>query len=199
MDPVPFPIYPLGPISYYSALCNTDTVSFDVLESFPKRTYRNRYTIINVHGYQTLTIPIEKCDSRTKTTIVKIDYSQDWAHYHIKSIKAAYGMAPFFIHYIDDYSKLVNTKFESLVEFNVACVHWILKALQLSKEISIDENFPDPTLNSDWRFNKSYNRKAGQFKTNYYMQVFEDRLGYLNNPSILDLIFNEGPNAAALL
>ena len=199
MEITPFPLFALSPITYYSALRDAKLVAFDVLETFPKRTYRNRYTIINVHGYQTLTIPIEKCNSTIKTNEVLIDYSQDWAHYHIKSVKAAYGMAPFFIHYFDGYCELVNTKFNSLKDFNAAAMAWVFKSLQFKFEVNILADFPDVKLNPDWRFNKQYNRNAESFETNYYIQVFEDRLGYLNNPSILDLIFNEGPNSVSLL
>lgn len=195
----PFPLFCLGSLAYYQALLQEEELLFDLKESFLKRSFRNRYTIINSHGYQGLTVPVLSKNSGNKTEQVKIDYSTDWIKVHIHAVQASYGLSPFFIHYFDGYTDCLNQKPDYLYELNLRLFDWVNNQLGLTIKYSLAETFPNVEVNAEWRFSKSHNRKDEIKKTPYYPQVFEDRLHYLNNPSILDLLFNEGPYGASLL
>ena len=86
----PFPLFCLGHAAYYKAILSTQTILFDVFETFPKSTYRNHYNISNSQGIIRLSIPLSARSSKDKTNQIEIDYNEDWINYHLKSIRAAY-------------------------------------------------------------------------------------------------------------
>lgn len=196
---LPFPLFCLGHLAYYQALMHQKNVVLDIFETFPKATYRNHYSIVNSQGLLRLAVPLSSRSSKDKTKEIEIDYNEDWVNYHLKSIKAAYSSAPFYIHYIDDLKSILKEKHKHLHNLNYALLNWTFEKLDIKLNFEISNDFPQPELNAYWRFDKTPNKRSSEIKTPFYPQQFEDRLGFTNNLSILDLLMNEGPAARLYL
>lgn len=194
-----FPLFCFGHVAWFKAIYQQPEIVFDVHESFPKRTFRNRYTILNSQGRLDLTIPLSNRSSTNKTNEIKIDYSEDWITQHLRSIKTGYSLAPFYIHFIDELKLIFESRPTFLIDLNLILFDFTLNNLGINLTYQVSKDFPNPEKNTYWRFDKIPNKKADQISTNFYPQQFEDRNGYLPNPSILDVLFNLGPEGRLFL
>ncbi|TYB70507.1 WbqC family protein [Bizionia gelidisalsuginis] len=187
-------------IETFVALVNTDSVTFEVYDNYQKQTYRNRCYIYAANGKLQLSIPVIYTQkNRQLYQEVKIANTYNWQDIHFKSLESAYRTSPFYEFYIDDIKPLYTTPFDSILEFNMACFDVICDALQLDITITKTEDFKkEYKENTDGRdLVNAKNETALPFDN--YMQVFNAKYGYINNLSILDLLFNEGPSALAYL
>ena len=116
----------LGPQSYYRALLQTDEAEIEAWESFPKRTYRNRCRIAGVNGVQTLTIPVEKCDSKQWTKDVKIVYRQPWQQQHWMAMRSAYEHTPYFEYLEDRFRPYYEREVKYLLDWNMMLMESLL-------------------------------------------------------------------------
>ncbi len=192
-----------GCVNYHSSLFNCTNTKIERCDNFKKMTFRNRCTIVGSNGLVSLTIPV--VGGRNKKQLmqdVKIDYTQGWQNQHIKTICSCYGKAPFFEHYRDGVVKLLKWQPIFLFDFNFEILIWLKKILQLTNEIVVTENFISnyEVINIVDNRNK-YLPKNFQLKKSsiIYPQVFEEKIGFQTNLSILDMLFCEGPNAKNLL
>ena len=192
-----------GCVNYYSSLFKCTNVKIEQFDNYPKMTFRNRCTIVGSNGRVDLSIPV--VGGRNKRQLmrdVKMDYSQAWQRQHIKTINSCYGKAPFYDYYISDIVKLLNCQSVFLFDFNWEIIIWLKKIMQIPTEISLTENYIcnyDQELITDNRnrwLPKNFMQIDDSIK---YLQVFEDKIGFQKNVSILDLLFCEGPNAKNLL
>ena len=184
------------PIEYFSFLANSANAKIEVHETYPKQTYRNRCHIYSPNGMQALSIPVNKVNgNHTKTNEVRISEHSDWRTHHWKSIKTAYNASAFFMYYENELLKALNFPSSNLVEFNTHLLNFILNEIGLQTEINFTEDFEKVVENfADLRMNLSPKIDKPLFKEARYYQVFEEKHGFLANLSILDLLFNEGPN-----
>ncbi|HET8753560.1 MAG TPA: WbqC family protein [Salinimicrobium sp.] len=187
-----------GPVSQFVALVHSEKIIFENEDNYQKQTYRNRMYIYGANGKLSLNIPIKHSGQKQqhqKYRDVKIENAFDWQKHHWKSLQTAYRTSPFFEFYEDEFQPLYSKKYESLMEFNLECFTLAMECLQLEMEIDKTEEFlqnPEGLING--RF--LVNAKSGEkFSFDSYTQVFEDKAGFLTNLSVVDLIFNEGPNA----
>jgi hypothetical protein len=185
-----FPIAYFGNIAYYKALLQSENLIFSLQERYVKQSFRNRCEIYGANGKLTLSVPVIKTNgARSTTADIAIAYAEDWQKVHWRSITSAYGKSPFFIHFEDDVRQLIFSKYQYLFELNVAIISMTFKWLHIQKKIQLDleiENKENLFLGNDVFF-KSENLPV-------YHQVFEEKFGFLENLSVLDLIFNEGLN-----
>ena len=187
-------------IETFVAIANTDSVTFEVFDNYQKQTYRNRCYIYAANGKLQLSVPVIYTQkNRQLYQDVKIANTYNWQDIHFKSLESAYRTSPFYEYYIDDIKPLYTSTFDSILEFNLACFEVICDALQL-----------DITRDKTTEFKKEYTdsldlrglvnaKKDSAPQFNNYTQVFNAKHGYINNLSILDLLFNEGPSALAYL
>lgn len=196
------------PICYFALIAQKGKVVIDLHETYSKQTWRNRCTILGGNGKLDLSIPAEKpSGNHTATKNILLSNHLHWNKIHMRSIVSAYNNAPFFIYYRDLVEHLVlDNQFKLLWELNHKIMSQLLKELELPNEIEYAEEFlhhPDPGNNLDMRFSLSPKNKvlattvAKTFPP--YYQVFEDRFGFQPNLSILDLLFNLGPDASNYL
>jgi len=176
-------------------MVNAEMVVFETDDNFLKQTYRNRCYIYGANGKLGLNIPvIHSQKNRQKYKDVKIFNEDNWQSNHWKSLLSAYRTSPFFEYYEDELSPLFNTKADYVLDHNFKCLEVICDCLQIelktSKTISYQKNIEDKT---DCRFLVNAKKEAHQIFANY-TQVFSNKHGYIPNLSILDLLFNEGPN-----
>jgi hypothetical protein len=193
-----------APIHYYSAFLRAEKVYIEQFENFIKQTYRNRCVIMGGNGPIQLIVPVIK--GRGPKILIKdlqISYDTDWQRNHWRTIFSAYSSSPFFEYYKDDIYPFFETKHRFLLDFNLKIHEIICELLEFENNTVLTPDFekvPDGTLN----FRESISPKIktqpdNHFQPVKYTQVFSDKLGFVPNLSILDLLFNEGPNGYSVL
>lgn len=193
-----------APIQYYSKIYSFDNIFIEKFETYPKQTYRNRCKIYGPNGVQSLQVPVEK-GSFHKTIIkdLTIDYSTDWQKNHLKTIESAYRSSPFYEFYIDDIIPVYEKKFDFLIELNEHLLTITFNWLDFTKQHTFTSEFDAAPMGFDYRDTihpkKNKNKTDDSFKQALYMQGFEQRHGFVPNLSILDLVFNTGPEATSII
>lgn len=183
------------PISFFYYLNQHQEVSIDLHENFVKQTFRNRCQILSPNGIQNLSIPLLHVKKRKTTKITTIAYFENWRKMHWRSLEAAYRSSPYFEYYEDRfYPILMERKYEFLYELNQELLSLLIKTIGIDTTISYAEKFIQTYENAvDYR--AEMNSKQSFLLTfKPYIQVFSDRHDFKPNLSILDLLFNEGPN-----
>ena len=187
-------------ISHYVAMLQASSITFEVEDNFQKQTNRNRMYIYSPNGVQLLNIPIKHSkEAHQKYKDVRIENDFGWQKNHFKSLEAAYRTSPFFEYFEDDFIKLYSKKEKFLVDFNIKCIKLISNLLDLDLDYKISSEYVEKTNDIIDLRDLSNARKQKTIETPKYIQVFESKHGYLNNLSILDLIFSEGTNSVLLM
>ena len=194
-----FPTAYLPSIEYISLFSKTENASIELFETYQKQSCRTRCNVMTANGVQTLTVPVIKTNgNHTLTKDIEISYKESWQQVHLRCLESAYRKSAYFDYYFPYLEKIYKQKFNTLIELNEYSMKAILKLLKVKKEISYTNDFEKITDENDYRIALSKNEvnKAGMPE---YYQVFSDRHGFISNLSIVDLLFNEGPNSTAFL
>lgn len=196
------PVLYLGPVSYFRQLKQHQAgrIELERFEHFPKQTYRNRMSIYSPNGKLDLTIPVKKGSKQhTPLRDVRISYEADWQRLHWRSLQTCYRNSSFFEYYEDDFAPLYEMKTEFLIDHNIALMDLSLKILKLQSSYLFTESYQAvPTELDDLR--DSFSPKSTETPNQLpYFQVFEDKHGFIPNLSIVDLIFNQGPQSKQYL
>ena|ERR1700754_3481268 len=193
------PMFYLPPVEYFVRL---NTYKPDILiereEHFPKQTYRNRANIYSPEGILTLVVPVIKgSKNHTKIKDVKISYDFDWQRLHWQSLGACYRRSAYFEYYEDDFAAFYQKQKQIpfLFDYNEQLLQLLLKLTKIKTGISFtDEYHAEYPSIPDFR-NTIHPKKETEFEQKPYFQVFEERKGFLKNLSIVDLLFNQGPQS----
>ena len=193
-------IYPtyFPSISHYIAMIAAESLTFEVEDTFQKQTNRNRMYIYSPNGIQMLNISVKHNDANNNFKDIKIDNQYNWQKNHFKSLEAAYKNSPFYEYFIDDLQPIFEKKHEFMLDLNFEIFERINDALGIS--IPFDkttEYFHKVTDKTDYRYLANGKKDATQIEP--YTQVFDNKHGFINNLSILDLLFNEGRYAVDYL
>nr|WP_172276660.1 WbqC family protein [Chryseobacterium sp. LAM-KRS1] len=194
MKNVLLPVFYLPPISWFSVFLDPENeVTFEQFENFPKQTYRNRANIYGANGKLSLIIPISHTGKRQFKEI-EISNREDWRKLHWKSIKTAYQSSPYFEFYEDKLIRLFELKENYLLDFNLKGLEIIQQILKTEKAYSLNEEYiKNP---EEVNFREKFSAKiASEYKMDDYYQTFSDKMGFLSDLSILDLICNKGPES----
>ena len=188
-------------ISHFVAIAQSDLVTFEMDDNFQKQTNRNRMYIYSPNGIQLLNIPIKHSkEAHQKTKDVRLETAFDWQKQHFKSLEAAYRTSPFFEYFEDDIYPIFEKKHHFLMDLNFEAMDVVSKCLRMKFEYeTTNEYFHEVDSNTFLDFRALADGKKDQSQFEAYTQVFEEKHGFLNNLSILDLLFNEGPSAHSLL
>ena len=195
-----------GPVQYYTKFIQHKSVCIEQHENYRKGSFRNRCILASANGTVSLSIPLLK-GKHQQTCIrnVAIDNKSNWQLMHWRSIQTAYGNSPFFDFYKDDLAPFFQRKYTLLFDFCRDVHELVLELLQIAPSISYSTEYVKVTDDSvlDFRSKllpKNYhNNPDVHFVSQAYPQVFEDRLGFVPNLSILDLLFCLGPEAVSHL
>ena len=179
-------------ISHFVAIAQSDLVTFEMDDNFQKQTNRNRMYIYSPNGIQLLNIPIKHSkEAHQKTKDVRLETAFDWQKQHFKSLEAAYRTSPFFEYFEDDIAPIFQKKHTFSMDLNLETMSIVSKCLGLEFDYNeTAEYFHEVTDKTDLRGLINGKKDSSLFEP--YTQVFEEKHGYLNNLSILDLLFNEG-------
>lgn len=202
MNRILLPTSYLGNVAYYAYLYHAEEVVFEACEHYQKQSFRNRCTIYGANGRLDLIVPIiRKSGVRQLISEMQISYSEDWQKVHWKSFEAAYRSSPYFEYYEHEFRKYYETEYATLLQWNNALQKWVLEKLDLSIMASETSQWEaQPADITDLR--NAFNPKSpnpAYLKEVEYGQVFENKHGFLENLSIADLLFNEGPAASSVL
>jgi hypothetical protein len=187
------------PISWLAILYQNKEVNIDLWETYPKQTYRNRCNIATSNGLMGLSIPVKKPNgNQTKTKEILLDSEQNWQQQHWRSIKNAYQSTPFFIHYEEEVKNLIHGNYESLWQLNDAIIQMLCHQIDIDCRINYTNDFIEETPPRDFRF-IIHPKQQELIKIPPYYQVFDDKTGFIEGLSSLDLLFNLGPEALLYL
>jgi hypothetical protein len=187
----------LPPIQYFQKLRDYSNCIIEQHESFIKQTYRSRCNIYSPNGLYVMSIPIVNRSHKQFTKDARISYETNWRELHWRTLEAAYRRSPFFEFYEDDFRPFYQEKkFDFLIDFNEELLQTILPLLKLKPNytfsnsyISTDENMNDYRLIISPKENLSADKL---FSIKPYSQVFDTKYGFIENLSIVDLLFNQG-------
>lgn len=191
----------LGPVQQYCKMFRFPAVYLETAENYQKQTYRNRCVIAGANGALTLTIPVIKPDSpKCLTKDIRISDHGNWRHLHWNAIVSAYNMSAFFEYYADDFAPFYNRKYHFLLDFNEELRFLICSLLDIEPNILYTNEYL-PVVENDFReaINPRHPKPDETFSPVTYYQVFKDKYGFLPNLSIVDLLFNMGPESAIVL
>jgi hypothetical protein len=187
-------------IHQFIQIIKANNILFEVSDNYQKQTFRNRTYIYGANGKLGLFIPvIHTHKNRELFKDVKISYESNWMDLHLKSLQSAYRSSPYFEYFEDDFIKLYSEKEKFLADFNIKCIKLISNLLDLDLDFKISSKYVEKTNDIIDLRDLSNARKEKKIETPKYIQVFESKHGYLNNLSILDLIFSEGKNSVLLM
>lgn len=193
-----------APVHFYSRVLAQTNVYIEQFEHFNKQTYRNRCEVLGGNGTITLIIPVVK--GRGPKVLIKdlkVSYEMDWQRNHWRTIFSAYNSSPYFEYYQDDLEPVFKKKWKYLLDLNQETNRIIFELLELNGKVTLTKDFeeiPKGTLNYRETISpKNKIQKDMAFHPTEYTQVFTDKFGFTPNLSILDLLFNEGPNSDTIL
>lgn len=184
-----------GPIPYYSILVKSDNYVLEKHENFIKQSVRSRCIINSSSGKLNLSIPrIRKNSSKTKIKDIRICYNEPWQKIHLRSIITCYNSSPFFDYYKEKISKIFNLKEKFLIDFSLKSHLIVMDFLKLNQNINYTKFFENINNSTDYR-NYGFCSKE-DYK---YDQVYFTKNDFIKDLSILDLIFNLGPESIDFL
>lgn len=182
-------------------------MTVDVGEHYVKRSYRNKCSILSANGVMALTVPLSRSSSddadltHAAMKDLKVSYDDNWKHVHWQSLVSAYNMSPFFEYYEDDIKPLFERKFDYLVDLNAEAMDIVNRLLMMDDvTINVSETYiPAQTVELDLKNQITPKTHLDDFCQKEYYQVFSERYGFQPNLSILDLLFNLGPESRVVL
>ena len=201
-------------ISYVAQYLAEEDPVIEIFDTYHKQTYRNRCHVMTANGVQLLSIPVRQVNgNHTMTKDMVISTVEPWQQIHRRCLESAYKASPYFDHYYGYIAPIFEQRYERLVDLNDASLAAILKMLKVKKEIvhtndyakEADVDFRNvfvkrqqPTANSQQLTANSQQPTANSQQLTplpSYYQVFEQKFPFAPDLSVLDLIFNEGPEA----
>ena len=188
-----------GPIQWFQKIARSRLTLIERHDSYCMQTYRNRCVIAANHGPLTLTVPVERADNDPKG--VRISDHGAWRHNHWQALASAYGESPFFDYYADDIRPFFERRWTFLYDYNLEICSTLCSLLDLDADIRETECFIPPRQEdrlegmADFReaIHPKHPAPDADFEVKPYYQVFAEEQGFLPNLSILDLLFNMGP------
>lgn len=189
------------PITFFSTLYRETYVYLDLYELYRKMSFRNRCMLVGAQGIISLSVPLKNGRSQLlPVNEVRISETEHWQNRHYKSICSAYNRSPFFEYYADELEALYMTPVSGLMEWNLGCLDWLKKKLDWPAEIRFTEqSLPYGIEGWEDQRNRVVPKNYSQWSPVKYRQVFEERVGFFPNLSVIDLLFNTGKQAGELL
>ena len=178
-------------------------VRLEACESYRKQSYRNRCYIAGASGVEMLQFPVVH-DGERNISRIRIDYSTPWLTRTERAIDSAYHTSAYYDYYRDDLFAVFGRRPERLFDFNLSLIRFFLEKTGIACELVPTEDFiPGEEAADDWRERIDPKRPDAVLRDlqleRPYFQVFAEKYGFLPNLSVMDLLFNEGPDSILYL
>lgn len=201
------PVYPAlyhGPINYYARVIRESRIMLEQHDHYTKQTFRNRCRILGPNGPIDLSIPVKRIrDRKNLYRDIRIDPGDPWNKVHWKSLEAAYASSPYYQIVAAELEQAYIRPPSFLVELNFRLMEIMLGLLNLDIPIHLSTSFTEIGGAGDIREiihpKRPLSKADPAFRLIPYHQVFADRFGFQPNLSILDLVFNLGPESKNIL
>lgn len=170
-----------------------------------KQTYRNRCVIASADGPLALTIPVEKSsEGKCAMKDIRVSEHGNWRHVHRNAFVAAYKQSPFFDYYADEFNAFFDRKYEFLYDFNMELTQWLCEQIDIQPELVPTGEYMDAgdgilDLREAIHPKKSAGDAVSFCRPVSYYQVFDYRHGFQPDLSVVDLLFNMGPESLLVL
>ncbi len=202
-----------GPVQWYSKLYRSERVMLERYDTYRKQTFRNRCIIATTNGLQALTIPVVRPDEGLHATLVKdlrISDHANWRHQHWHALMSAYNESPFFEYYADDFRPFYEKRWDFLYDFNMETMEKVCELIDIHPTMVPTDNFTPMARQEeiictdgneadlhDFRdaIDPKHPAPDPDFTPRPYYQVYSRKHGFQSNLSILDLLFNMGPES----
>lgn len=195
------PICYFPPVTYFVCLASGRSIVIETGETFPKQTLRNRCEISTRHGKQILVVPVSKPGgNHTRTHEVLVSAHTEWRTKHWRAMETAYSSSPFFLYYSDSIREALFRRVDTLEQLNMALLKCLLSLTGLDPALRLSRDFMKDTEGRD-DFRAAFSKKPFPLTKALppYPQVFSHHTGFIGNLSILDLLFNLGPETPGYL
>lgn len=185
----------LPPADYFSLITKAGEVYIESKENYIKQSYRNRCYILSSHGIHLLSVPVyEGSRHKIPITEARIDHSKRWKQVHLRAIVSCYRCSPYFEFFYEPLEKIISADHEFLWDLNMELLKSLLKMLKIRKQLKPTDTFEAPEQKPhDYRYRLEPGKNL--FLHKKYLQVFSSTHEFVPNLSIMDLIFNLGPDA----
>lgn len=186
-----------SPIAWFALMYNSNSTLIDFCETYPKQTYRNRYTISSANNKHDLNIPVIKTfGNNTKSKDILIIKNSNIIRKHLLALESAYNNSPYFEYFFCNIQEFFYKEHKNLIDMNIDSITTIEKILKCKFKYSLTNDFEKTYSNEDFidlRFEISpKNRAFSNFLQPEYFQTYKHLNGFISNLSILDLVFNLG-------
>ena len=208
----------MPPVSYFAAIAEEFTLSYgrvvslvparlrlEACENYQKQSYRNRCRIYAAGGVESLTLPVvhEGGTSSLPIREIRVDWSRDWLPRMERAIVSAYESSPYFEYYRDSLFDILESRPEKLFDLNIRLIHYFLGKIGISADIDFTTEYERPGETApDIRDLRGliHPKRPSILKTEKpYWQVFAAKYGFKSDLSVMDLLFNEGPDSISYL
>ena len=195
----------LAPVSYFAALYSCRKAYIERYDHYMKQTYRNRCVIASADGPLALTIPVEKSsEGKCAMKDIRVSEHGNWRHVHRNALVAAYKQSPFFDYYADEFNAFFDRKYEFLYDFNMELTQWLCEQIDIQPELVQTGDYMDAgegilDLREAIHPKKSAGDAVSFCRPVPYYQVFDSRHGFQPDLSVVDLLFNMGPESLLVL
>ncbi|HNZ81080.1 MAG TPA: WbqC family protein [Bacteroidales bacterium] len=193
----------LAPVSYYVLLARAGKVVIEQHENYQKQSYRNRCLIAAANGPMVLSIPVKKTlAGKNSIRDIQLSGHGNWQHMHWNSLVSAYASSPYFAFYRDDIRPFYEKKYKYLFDFNEALREEICALLNLEPRLEYSKSYttgPETEILDYRELIHPKKQRPEELLPGPYVQVFDRKFGFLPDLSVLDLLFNTGPEASLFL
>ena len=194
----------LAPVSYFTMLYSCEKAYIECHDNYMKQTYRNRCIIASADGPLSLTIPVEKSsEGKCAMKDIRISDHGNWRHVHRNTFVAAYKQSAFFDYYMDEFNRFFERKYEFLYDFNMDLTRWLCEQIDIQPELIPTSEYMEVGSLMDLRDvihpKRTQEEMKPFFTPKQYYQVFDAKNGFIPDMSIIDLLFNMGPESLLVL
>ena len=202
------------PVSYFALIAkgmvlspeNTipSVVYIEACENYQKQSWRNRCRILAADGPAYLNFPIvHEGSHELPITEIRVDYSTPWVLKTERAIASAYESSAFFDYYKDDLFAILDFHPETLFELDMRIIRFFLDKTGIAADLRLTDTFQPSSGVDDYREVLHPKRPNTVLKDlgleKPYLQVFARKYGFTSDLSIMDLLFNEGPDSILYL
>lgn len=185
----------LPTIEYFAFIAKSEVFFLEGCETFQKQSYRNRAYILTAGGVQSLILPTRHDTQRCCIRDVRIDYKDKWQLKHWRAIETAYSGTPYFLYYKDFLYPFFEKKYDFLFDYNTELTLTLLKLLKIKKVPAITETYINMYEDALDLRSELHPKRENLIESRPYPQIFSDRQPFADRLSVIDLLFNLGPEA----